>query len=109
YLLFSYISSRTGRQGVPIWALYFWLFSPFTIIFSGIWGMFDSIAMSFIMISIMTTNYAKRSFWSGLGIFAKSLAIIYAIPITFGKTRNWWPVCLAVALPILASVLTISV
>jgi len=108
YLLFSYISSRTAKQGVPIWALCFWLFSPFTIVFSGIWGMFDSIAMSFIMISIMTTNFAKRSLWSGLGIFAKSLAIIYAIPITFGKTRNWWPVFLAVALPTLASILTIT-
>jgi len=108
YLLFSYVSTRTAKQDIPIWALCFWLFSPFTIILSGIWGMFDSIAMSFIMISIMTTNFAKRGFWTGLGIFAKSLTIIYAIPTTFGRTRNWWPVILAVALPTLASVLTIT-
>jgi len=108
YLLFSYISSRTAKQGVPIWALCFWLFSPFTIILSGIWGMFDSIAMSFIMISIMTTNFAKRGLLSGLGIFAKSLTVIYAIPTTFGKTRSWWPVFLAIALPTLASILTIT-
>ncbi len=109
YLLFSYISSRTVEHNARVWALCFWLFSPFTIILSGIWGMFDPIAMSFIMISIMTANLTKRGFWSGLSIFAKSLAIIYAVPITFGKTRNWWPVCLAVALPALASILTIRV
>jgi len=106
YLLYSYVSSRRPGKG-SIWALRFWLFSPFTIIFSGVWGMFDSIAMSFIIISAMTTSYAKRDFWTGLGIFTKSLTVIYAIPMAFGKGRNWRHVLAVVSLPALASIVTI--
>ena len=50
YLLYSYVSSRKLGDG-GFWVLSFWLFSPFMIIISGIWGMFDSIAISFLMIS----------------------------------------------------------
>lgn len=108
YLLYSYISQRTAGQGASLWALRFWAFSPFTIVLSGVWGMFDSIAMSFIIISTMTADYLKRDFWTGLGIFTKSLAIIYTIPTTINKARNWWPLFLAVALPAVASVLTFA-
>jgi hypothetical protein len=54
YLLYSYISSRTSRQGPSLWAARFWALSPFTLIVSGIWGMFDSLSMCFILASIMT-------------------------------------------------------
>jgi hypothetical protein len=81
YLLYSYVSSRRlGDDG--FWVLSFWLFSPFTIIISGIWGMFDSIAISFLMISAASIGQFRRSFWTGLSIFAKSVPIIYAAPTT---------------------------
>ena len=81
YLLYSYVSSRKpGDHG--FWVLLFWLFSPFTIIISGIWGMFDSIAISFLMISVGSIGQVRRSFWTGLSIFAKSVPIVYAAPTT---------------------------
>jgi Gpi18-like mannosyltransferase len=107
YLLYSYISSRSGEKAVSKWALCFWLFSPFTIILSGIWGMFDSLAMSFLVLSTMTVVYAKRDILTGLGIFTKSLAVLYALPMTVGKGRNWWHVLLVFSLPALLSLLMI--
>ncbi len=107
YFLYSYISSRTTARGVSAWALRFWLLSPFTLIISGVWGMFDSICMCFVLASIMATNYLKRSFWTGVGIFAKSLALIYALPTTIRKTRNSWGLLVAVGLPAFVSILTL--
>ncbi len=107
YLLYHYISSRTSRQGPSLWAARFWALSPFTLILSGIWGMFDSLSMCFILASIMTSNYMKRSLWTGIGIFTKSLALIYAIPATIRKTRTWWGLVVAVGLPALATILTL--
>jgi hypothetical protein len=107
YLLYTYISSRASRQGASLWAARFWALSPVTIIISGIWGMFDSLSMCFILASIMTSNYAKRSFWTGIGIFSKSLALIYAIPETIKNSRTWWGFAFGVGLPALATTLTL--
>ena len=107
YLLYYYISSRTSRHGSSLWAARFWALSPFTLIISGIWGMFDSLSMCFILISIMTNDYVKRSFWMGVGVFTKSLALIYAIPATIRRPRTWWGLAVAVGLPTLATILTL--
>lgn len=107
YLLYSYAHSR--KVGRSTWVLLFWVFSPFTIILSGIWGMFDSIAMAFVMISIMSMNCVKRAFWTGLGIFAKSVAVIYAVPMTVGRRRNLSGLILSIALPVLLSMATFAV
>lgn len=106
YLLYSYISSRTTGHSVGAWALRFWLLSPFTLIISGVWGMFDSICMCFVLASILATDYFKRSFWTGVGIFAKSLSLIYALPTTLRKARNSWGLVVAVGLPALTSILS---
>ncbi len=87
YLLYSYVSSRKLGDG-GFWVLSFWLFSPFMIIISGIWGMFDSIAISFLMISAGSIGEVRRSFWTGLSIFAKSVPIIYAAPTTLRNRKN---------------------
>lgn len=70
--------------------------------------MFDSIAMSFVIISIMASDYLKRGFWAGMGIFAKSIPIIYAIPVTVKGARNWWWLFLALALPSALSMVTFA-
>jgi len=107
YLLYRYISSRTSQQGPSLWAARLWALSPFTLILSGVWGMFDSLSMCFILIAIITNGYVKRSFWIGVGIFTKSLALIYAIPATIRKPRTWWGLAIAVGLPALATILTL--
>lgn len=86
YLLWSYVCVKNPNKS--LWILSFWLLSPFMIIISGIWGMFDSIAVSFIMISLRSEAYLKRAFWAGLAIFVKSVPIIYSVPVTFRQSRN---------------------
>lgn len=87
YLLYAYVSSR--EQGSRrIWVFWFWLFSPFTIIISGIWGMFDSIAICFVIISSSSISQIKRALWTGFAIFVKSVPIIYAAPTTLKSVKN---------------------
>jgi hypothetical protein len=107
YLLYSYVQSK--KPGRSIWVLVFWVLSPFTIILSGIWGMFDSIAMAFIMISMMSKGLVMRAFWTGLGIFAKSVPVIYALPMAVTRKRNLSGLVLVIALPALFSLAVFSI
>jgi hypothetical protein len=93
YLLYTYVSSR--KPEASKWVLTFWALSPFTIIISGIWGMFDALAMTFVMLSIMTAESVKSSFWAGMSIFVKSIPVIYAIPSMLRKTIRPWAIVLA--------------
>jgi len=104
YLLYLYVAARKPRAS--IWAISLWLLSPFTVILSGVWGMFDSIAMAFMMISVMSAGYAKRGFWTGLGILAKSIPVIYAVPATIKEKRGLLGLLIAVGLPALISLAT---
>lgn len=106
YLLYSYV--RFKKPSAALWVLRFWVLSPFTIILSGVWGMFDSIAMSFIMISVMTTRHVRRGFWAGLGTFAKSVPVIYAVPLSVNRSQNWQSFLMATMLPITLSAATFA-
>lgn len=107
YLLYLYVARR--RPEHSIWVLFFWLFSPFSIILSGVWGMFDSLAMALIMISIMENGYLKRGFWTGVSIFAKSVPVIYAAPSTLKQKRGAVGLLIALGLPALLSFSTFLV
>ena len=102
YLLYSYVKARKARSAG--WVLRFWVFSPFTIILSGVWGMFDSIAMAFIVLSMMASRWLKRSAWAGLGTFAKSIPVIYAIPLSINKSRTWQSLLVSITLPVTLSI-----
>jgi len=105
YLLYRYVSSRKDGSTAR-WVLSFWLFSPFTIVVSAIWGMFDSLAMAFVFMSILANNRAGKSIWAGLATFAKSIPIIYTAPLTLSHRKNVWAFVLAVAIPTVLSVIT---
>jgi len=108
YLLYSYVSSR-ATSSAGFWALSTWLLSPFTILISSVWGMFDSIAIALMLASIMTCSGLKRPIWISLAVFAKSIPIIYAAPLTLRRhTRptDLIAFAVAVALPVTFSVAT---
>ena len=108
YLLYRYASSRKNGSAAG-WVLSFWLFSPFTIILSAIWGMFDSLAMAFVFMSILATNRAGKSIWSGLATFAKSIPIIYTAPLTVRNRKDVWATVLALITPTVLSIVTFAV
>jgi len=108
YLLFSYVYSKKSANQA-FWVLSFWLFSPFTIIISGIWGMFDSIAIALVILAIMSTSELKRVFWTGLGVFVKSIPVIYAAPVTMRRARDLPAAIASVGLAGLLSIGTIVI
>ena len=106
YLLYSYVASRKPESG--FWVLSFWLFSPFTIVISGIWGMFDSIAICFLVLSVSSIGRVRRVIWASLAIFVKSIPIIFTAPLTLknrSSLKDIWSFAAAVGLPAVLSVL----
>lgn len=102
-LLYKYVSARNTRESS--WVMSFWLLLPFTIVVSAFWGMFDSLTMVFLIIAIMSSDYVKRGFWAGLSIFAKSVPLIYAAPVSYRVRKG--SICLFVALG-LPAILTLA-
>lgn len=101
YYLYIYVKRR--NSSISLWVLRFWLFSPYPLIISGIWGMFDSVAVLFLVLSLSSSNY-KRSLWNGLSILAKSIPVIYSIPLSSLRLKN---LSVAIAIPSLLSLAVI--
>ncbi len=81
------------------WAMKVWAFMPLTIIISGIWGTFDSLAMALVIAALMSPSYLRRSLGSGVATLAKSIPIIYALPLTVSGRRRWWGLLVSILLP----------
>jgi hypothetical protein len=86
YAIFSYVRAKRPEAGNGVLSL--WLLSPLTIIISSIWGMFDSLAMLFVVAALAAENGSLRSASEGLAVWIKSIPLIYAIPIAF-STKKW--------------------
>lgn len=100
YFLFKYLEQRGSDKSRLV--LKAWLFSPFNIILSGIWGMFDAVAALFLVLALLARPGAYRGVWAGMATFAKSIPVIYAIPLSAGPKalRN---LVIAIGLPTIAT------
>ena len=100
YFLFKYLEQRGSDKSSFV--LKAWLFSPFNIILSGIWGMFDAVAALFLVFALVARPGAYRGIWAGLSTFAKSIPVIYAIPLSAGP-RPLRNLVLAIGVPTVAT------
>ncbi|MDG6940225.1 MAG: hypothetical protein JRN39_07485 [Nitrososphaerota archaeon] len=101
YLMYAFVLKRNpGRAG---WALRFWVFSPVAISIAALWGMFDSVAMAFVMLALAARRSPLDGIWSGLATFAKSLPLIFSIPLTLRDLRRPWSLILSILLPAASS------
>ena len=74
-----------------------WLFNPVTFFISSIWGMFDSIAVLFMVTalsSILDRRYTRAGVLTGIGISVKLLPALLIPPsiiylIKFKRERRW--------------------
>jgi len=100
YYLYRYLDRRGSDKASFVMKV--WLFSPLNIIISAIWGMFDCIAVLFVVFALTVPPGAYRGFWAGVATFAKSIPVIYAIPLSRGPNplRN---LALAIGVPVAAT------
>lgn len=99
YLL--YVLVKREKPERALWAAEVWAFLPLTIIFSGVWGMFDSLAMALVLAAMASQSTTRTSVLSGLATLAKSIPLIYAIPLLFGRPMRWRGILVAVLVPAL--------
>ena len=105
YLIFLYVSRRNPEMGTKVMAL--WLFSPFTIILSSIWGIFDSLAVAFVMLALLAPEGRARSAWEGVAIFVKSIPVLYILPLTFSREKRPLNFAVALSIPVFFTVLAV--
>lgn len=111
-VLLGYFISRCVKSVRPQLAnqvLALWLFSPFTIIISGIWGMFDSLAMLPVIMALEARREEARSALEGMAIWIKSIPLVFSIPIAFSGDRKARNLAIAILLPALASIAVILI
>ncbi len=102
FTLYSYVKMRNLEKAD--WIARFWLLSPLNIILSGMWGMFDSLSMLFVVLALNSRNKTGRAVGSGLATFIKSIPIIYTIPLSLSGTRRLRGMIIALGIPIFLSI-----
>ena len=105
FLLFLYVKRWNPDRARQVMAL--WLFSPFTIILSGIWGIFDSMAMALVMLALLSPSGKARSFWEGIATFAKSIPVIFILPLSYSRERKLVNFAIAIGVPVSLTVLAV--
>jgi len=105
YLLFLYVSRRNPELARKTAAL--WIFSPFAIILSSIWGIFDSLAVAFVMLALLAPEGRARSAWEGIAIFVKSIPVVYILPVSFSREKRLVNFAIALGIPVFFTVLAV--
>ncbi len=99
FLLFLYVNQRNPVRARRVLTL--WLFSPFTIIVSAIWGTFDSMAMLFVLLAILApAGSSTRSLWEGIGTLVKSIPVLYILPLTMSGKNKVLNFVIALGIPV---------
>lgn len=102
FTLYGYVKMR--NLGKANWIARFWLLSPLNIILSGMWGMFDSLSMLFVVLALNSRNKTGRAVGSGLATFIKSIPIIYTIPLSLSGTKRLRGMIIALGIPVFLSI-----
>jgi len=77
FVLYKAVAGHGRAQSAVTWL---WLFNPYVILISGVWGQFDSIPTMFALLSILSSIKGKpklSGFLLALGGLAKVFPIVY--------------------------------
>jgi hypothetical protein len=111
YLLYRLVDRWTADGRAAGAVLTFWVFFPYAIVISAIWGQFDSIVVVILLALLFVRNPLERNLVYGLGIFVKWVTVIF-LPLEIlrerGFRRLWVLVALAVPLAATAAVFVAS-
>ncbi len=100
YLMYKAILRWGGTPEAASRALRFWMFFPYAIIISSIWGMFDALVAVLVIASLLFSDVPRRYTLLGVGILLKFIPLIF-VPYYFFRSRrvSKWGAALAIALP----------
>ena len=87
FLMHRAIVRWSGNAEVALRGLKFWMFFPYAIIISAIWGMFEAMVAVLIFAFLLSTDAVKGYALIGLGILLKWLPLIY-IPYYVFRERG---------------------
>ncbi len=80
-LIYRIVLGESGDGVLATKAARFWLFCPYTIIISSVWGQFDQLALDLILVSILLVRKTSRgALVEASGILLKAIPIIF-LPI----------------------------
>jgi len=76
-LMYRTLVAWGGKAEVALRGLTFWMFFPYAILISAIWGQFDAIVAALIVMFLLSNRSAPGYAYLGLGILLKWLPVIY--------------------------------
>ena len=100
YFLYKYVDERGSDKASFV--LKVWLFSPYTIVLSGVWGMFDAIPVLFVVLALTARPGAYRGY---LGR-ARDVRQVHPADLHIPLVRGPKPIrnlALAIGIPAVAS------
>jgi len=75
--LYRSILAWGGRAEVALHGLKFWMFFPYAILISAIWGQFDPIVAALVLLFLLSNRSVRGYAFVGFGILLKWLPLIY--------------------------------
>jgi Gpi18-like mannosyltransferase len=91
FLLFKIVNKLTGKKGLAEKAAILWFLNPFLIWISAVWGMWDSMAAMFSLLSLYFLINKKVELSAVslvMGVFSKLYPAMFLLPITFYFIRS---------------------
>ncbi len=96
-------SSEAARRAMALWMLL-----PYSILISSVWGMFDAMVASLVLLSLVVVGPWKGSGLLGVGILLKFFPVIFLPYVLLrGRWIPWWGAGVALALPALFTFLAL--
>ena len=97
FLVYRALRQWGGRSDVALRGLRYWMFFPYAILISALWGQFDAIVAALFLLFLLTDRSARGYVFVGVGILLKWLPLIYVPFLAFAE-RRWRKLHLALAL-----------
>lgn len=95
FLIYRALRNWGASPEASLWSLRSWMFFPYAILISAVWGMFDALVASMFLLFLLSTHSVRRVTFLGAGIALKWFPLVF---VPFLAIRERWPKNLGSAL-----------